>query len=308
MANLSQYYPNPIIAGTTAGTYADGGSAAFRDQSFPFTANQILSGTNNTAPSQTAASGSSLMTRDLSDARFPLRSVTAAPAPTYSSNSNQNQTWLTELWQIPASTTGFSQNNVLGGNYARGFFVIRGNSPSLQIAPYTGYTASNQNQCGGLLIDGGIFSSVFGANSNSVDLLNNVVSSRFRLYNSGVASRGLRYRFSANFSANAGDVIVLSPSGHTFVVDVTVTDATTFTNATTGGVFVRAITSAGTPSGTDTSLTVNGGASISTTFAANSATNTSTSPVAVLFPSSTGWHIWNSIFGSQGEFRLQYLQ
>jgi len=65
MANLSEYYPNPIIAGTTAGTYADGGSAAFRDRTLPFTADQIFSTTNNTAPNQTAASGSSLMTRDL---------------------------------------------------------------------------------------------------------------------------------------------------------------------------------------------------------------------------------------------------
>jgi len=71
MAKLSAYYPNPIIAGTTAGTYADGGSAAFRDQSFPFTANQILSGTANTAPNQTAASASSLLTRQL----FDLRSI-----------------------------------------------------------------------------------------------------------------------------------------------------------------------------------------------------------------------------------------
>lgn len=69
MANLSQYYPNPIVAGTTPGTYADGGSAAFRDRTLPFTADQIFSTTNNTAPNQTAASGSSLMTRGLIDER-----------------------------------------------------------------------------------------------------------------------------------------------------------------------------------------------------------------------------------------------
>jgi hypothetical protein len=35
-----------------------------------FSANQTLDGTNNTAPNQTAASGTSLMTRDLGDARY----------------------------------------------------------------------------------------------------------------------------------------------------------------------------------------------------------------------------------------------
>jgi hypothetical protein len=70
MANLSAYYPLPIVSGTTLGTFADGASAAHVGQANTFSANQTLDGTNNTAPNQTAASGSSLMTRDLGDARF----------------------------------------------------------------------------------------------------------------------------------------------------------------------------------------------------------------------------------------------
>jgi len=70
MANLSLYYPNPIVAGSTAGTYADGARAALKDLSNTFTQNQVFSGTNSTAPNQTAASGSSLMTRDLIDQRI----------------------------------------------------------------------------------------------------------------------------------------------------------------------------------------------------------------------------------------------
>jgi len=69
MANLSQYYPAPIVAGTTLGTYADGASAAHVSLANTFTQNQTLDGTNNVAPNQTAASDSSLMTRALVDAR-----------------------------------------------------------------------------------------------------------------------------------------------------------------------------------------------------------------------------------------------
>jgi hypothetical protein len=72
MANLSAYYPLPIVAGTTAGTFAAGDSAAHVGQANTFSANQTLDGTNNTAPNQTAASGSSIMTRDLVDARASL--------------------------------------------------------------------------------------------------------------------------------------------------------------------------------------------------------------------------------------------
>ena len=70
MANLSAYYPLPIVSGTTLGTFADGASAAHVGQANTFSANQNFSGTNSVAPNQTAASGSSLMTRDLVEKRW----------------------------------------------------------------------------------------------------------------------------------------------------------------------------------------------------------------------------------------------
>jgi hypothetical protein len=78
MANLSQYYPAPIVAGTTLGTYADGASAAHVSLANTFTQNQTLDGTNNVAPNQTAASSSSIMTRALVDAQL-VRYVLDAP-------------------------------------------------------------------------------------------------------------------------------------------------------------------------------------------------------------------------------------
>lgn len=56
----------------TSGTLADARLSAnvpLKDAANTFTQNQTLNGTNNVAPNQTAASGSSLMTRDLVDAR-----------------------------------------------------------------------------------------------------------------------------------------------------------------------------------------------------------------------------------------------
>jgi hypothetical protein len=58
------------VAGTTLGTYADGASAAHVSLANTFAQNQTLDGTNNVAPNQTAASGSSIMTRALVDARW----------------------------------------------------------------------------------------------------------------------------------------------------------------------------------------------------------------------------------------------
>jgi hypothetical protein len=57
----------------TSGTLADArlsANVALEDVANTFTQNQTLNGTNNTAPNQTAASGSSIMTRGLADARF----------------------------------------------------------------------------------------------------------------------------------------------------------------------------------------------------------------------------------------------
>lgn len=56
----------------TTGTLADArlsSNVPLLDAANTFSANQTLNGTNNVAPNQTAASGSSIMTRDLVDAR-----------------------------------------------------------------------------------------------------------------------------------------------------------------------------------------------------------------------------------------------
>lgn len=60
-------------ADLTSGTLADArlsANVARRDAANTFTQNQTLNGTNSTAPNQTAASGASIMTRDLVDARL----------------------------------------------------------------------------------------------------------------------------------------------------------------------------------------------------------------------------------------------
>jgi hypothetical protein len=62
----------------TSGTLADArlsANVALEDVANTFTQNQTLNGTNNVAPNQTAASGSSLMTRDLTNARTYWRGV-----------------------------------------------------------------------------------------------------------------------------------------------------------------------------------------------------------------------------------------
>jgi hypothetical protein len=62
-------------ADLTTGTLADArlsSNVPLKDASNTFTQNQTLDGTNNVAPNQTAASGASLMTRALGDARYYL--------------------------------------------------------------------------------------------------------------------------------------------------------------------------------------------------------------------------------------------
>jgi hypothetical protein len=63
-------------AALTTGTLADARlstNVPLKDAANTFSANQTLNGTNNVAPNQTAASGSSIMTRDLVDARHPQK-------------------------------------------------------------------------------------------------------------------------------------------------------------------------------------------------------------------------------------------
>lgn len=112
MANLSQYFPFAIAAGTTAGTYAAGDSAAHKGLSNTFTQNQTFSGTNNTAPSQTSSSGASLMTRDLVDSRALVNII---PAHRYT----------------PASAFDFRSANSGGSSYTSGGAGIISTSASV---------------------------------------------------------------------------------------------------------------------------------------------------------------------------------
>jgi hypothetical protein len=257
---------------------------------------------------QAATTGASAMTRDLGDARFVRSARTTLPTADYTSASGANQCWIVEKWQIPGQTNGLSQTNGNGCIMATGRYSLNGTAAarqhSLQILPPILLAGGNIS---GSFRDGGSFFGDFEFNVNAgvVDLLANTISSRFKICGSGATSRKLRYKFSANFAANAGDVIVMSPSGHTFVVDDTVTDATVWTDATTGGCSVRVITGGGVPTTSDTSLTVNGGSPITTTFVANTASNTGTMPEATLFVSSAGVHLYNKTFGASGFFHLR---
>jgi len=75
----------------TTGTLADArlsSNVPLKDAANTFSANQTLDGTNNVAPNQTAASGSSLITRDLGDARFAAAPLYAATTSAISSANN----------------------------------------------------------------------------------------------------------------------------------------------------------------------------------------------------------------------------
>jgi hypothetical protein len=83
----------------TTGTLADARlstNVPLKDAANTFSANQTLDGTNNVAPNQTAASGSSLLTRDLGDARYPVPQVKISTAQIDSVNTTrQDVTGLT---------------------------------------------------------------------------------------------------------------------------------------------------------------------------------------------------------------------
>jgi hypothetical protein len=81
-----------------SGTLADARlstNVPLKDASNTFTQNQTLDGTNNVAPNQTAASGSSIMTRDLVDARvgqffraFSISDESVSNSNAYNASSN----------------------------------------------------------------------------------------------------------------------------------------------------------------------------------------------------------------------------
>lgn len=300
LAQLDTATSDATLARTddSGGTQTFAGAQAFSSATRPTSA--------ATTGTLAAADASSLITKGDGDVRFIQKTITSLPTANYTSSSGQNQAWITESWIIPAQTNGLGNSNSVAGFAVNGLFVIHasGLGKSLQIFP--ALTIGVSTVIAGAITDGGVFNSTFCFNvgAGSVDLLANVISSRMKLSSSGVSSRHLRYRFSTNFAANAGDVIVMNTTGHTFVVDTTVTDATVFTNASTGGVTVRAITGGSAPTTADTSLTVNGGAPITTTYQINSASNTGVHPACILFASSTGIHLLGTTISSNGTYRL----
>jgi hypothetical protein len=111
-------HPVPPASDITTGTLSDARLSAnvpLKNTANTFTTDQTFSGTANTAPNQTAASGSSLMTRDLGDARYlsqPFQLTPAAPGIIAGSTVSygpfhvvrSDQTW----------GQGFGNNNVPG--------------------------------------------------------------------------------------------------------------------------------------------------------------------------------------------------
>lgn len=90
----------------TSGTLADArlsSNVALKDAANTFSANQTLNGTNNVAPNQTAASGSSIMTRDLTTAH---RIVPVVISGAYTGR----------LYSPTMATHGMGQGNIRGLN------------------------------------------------------------------------------------------------------------------------------------------------------------------------------------------------
>jgi hypothetical protein len=294
-----------MITGTIPAAQVSGTAATIGGTN-TFAANQIFDGINNTAPNQVGQTpaSSTVLVKSQADALYVNKSVSAAPLISYSSYSYNNQTTLIENWTIPV---GWTSSTGAVYHHVRGLYTIHANSPSLQIAPFTGYAARNNVYINGNF-QGTIINGEFREGSGAINWVVPSMSSWFALWCSGSSSSGLRYRFSSNFAANAGDTITMSPSGHAFIVDQTITDATNWSGFNAGGVFVRQITSAGIPSATDTSLVVNSGSSIATTFTSCSATGTNAMPEAVLFPSTTGWWLWEKTFSGEGYFLINYTE
>jgi hypothetical protein len=96
--NLRSIDASQITSGTISSSRLPSNLAAF-DGANTFSQNQTFSGTANTAPNQTAASGSSLMTRDLSDARYSIISA-------YKNSSQIDST--TSAWVDVTGMTGIS--------------------------------------------------------------------------------------------------------------------------------------------------------------------------------------------------------
>jgi hypothetical protein len=106
----------------TSGTLADArlsSNVARRDASNTFSANQTLNGTNNVAPNQTAASGSSVMTRDLGDGRY--AKIFTATRSTSVNLADTNYVVVLTFANVPAGTYALSGLlPTYGGNNSSG--------------------------------------------------------------------------------------------------------------------------------------------------------------------------------------------
>jgi hypothetical protein len=141
------------IATTDAGDMASGtladarlsSNVPLKDAANTFSANQTLDGTNNVAPNQTAASGSSIMTRDLVDARVGAvfqRRITSSVSSFSTSYVNSTETLVVPagtymvfgtLFVSTASTTGGAQAEIVPSANAdsTAAFLTRGTASSL---------------------------------------------------------------------------------------------------------------------------------------------------------------------------------
>ena len=118
-----------------SGTLADArlsSNVPLKDAANTYTANQTLNGTNNVAPNQTAASGTSLMTRDLGDARHPQKmTVTTTGASNF---------YLADLLN-----SGTASSPGIGG-FEGGSLTFQAASSTERLAFWRGATGAVTNQ------------------------------------------------------------------------------------------------------------------------------------------------------------------
>jgi hypothetical protein len=147
---------NGTIATTDAADLATGTLADARlssnvpllDAANTFSANQTLDGTNNVAPNQTAASGSSLITRDLGDARYYERSASSYLTADSTNVVNNSTTYADAgvsvtlgvgTWLVESTVIVNSANSSAG---ARIQIVTSGTSPTI-IGGFSRYGTGN---------------------------------------------------------------------------------------------------------------------------------------------------------------------
>ena len=213
--------------------------------------NVTSQGSNNTMPNQTLTGSTSVLTAALADGRYgsPTGSI-----PFFSGSNGTSY--------IIRSTS----NSLIYS--CEGYVTFNGLKCSVKISP--AYSSVDTHLFGyGIQVIGNC-EWVQYSNQN---LLFTSIQSRasgpsLQGYSNASSHGALQYTFSTPFSCTAGSSVVLSPSGHTFIADETLVSGTV--------VAVRDIMISSYPTTSDTSLKVNGGGSITTSYVSNSATNNGT--------------------------------